>query len=156
MASTPTGHGYWLVGADGGVFAFGDAAFEGSTVGVSLAAPIIGIVPTRDGGGYWLVGADGGVFAFGDAASTARRSSSSSRARSSAPPPPTAATATGCSAPTAACSPSATPTSTARNPTSAHPAVGIAAAPDGDGYWIAHADGSVRGFGTTVGRERRR
>jgi len=30
MASTPDGGGYWLVGADGGVFAFGDARFDGS------------------------------------------------------------------------------------------------------------------------------
>jgi subtilase family serine protease len=28
--TTPTGHGYWLIGSDGGVFSFGDAAFEGS------------------------------------------------------------------------------------------------------------------------------
>lgn len=30
IAATPTGKGYWLVGADGGVFAFGDAAFLGN------------------------------------------------------------------------------------------------------------------------------
>ena len=29
IAATPTGKGYWLVGADGGVFAFGDATFFG-------------------------------------------------------------------------------------------------------------------------------
>lgn len=29
MAATPTGEGYWLVAADGGVFAFGDAQFLG-------------------------------------------------------------------------------------------------------------------------------
>src|ERR1019366_2666878 len=28
-AATPTGGGYWLVGADGGVFAFGDAGYHG-------------------------------------------------------------------------------------------------------------------------------
>jgi hypothetical protein len=31
----PDGHGYWLVGADGGVFSFGAAAFFGSAVGVA-------------------------------------------------------------------------------------------------------------------------
>src|SRR3954451_16168590 len=31
MAATPSGGGYWLVGSDGGIFAFGDAAFRGST-----------------------------------------------------------------------------------------------------------------------------
>lgn len=30
MASTPTGEGYWLVAADGGVFAFGDAGYFGN------------------------------------------------------------------------------------------------------------------------------
>ena len=30
IAATPTGKGYWLVGMDGGVFAFGDAAFLGN------------------------------------------------------------------------------------------------------------------------------
>jgi hypothetical protein len=30
IASTPSGKGYWLVAADGGVFAFGDAAYLGN------------------------------------------------------------------------------------------------------------------------------
>ena len=68
MAATPDGRGYWLVGADGGIFNAGDAGFYGSAVGVTLAAPIVGMVPTSDGMGYWLVGADGGIFNAGDAA----------------------------------------------------------------------------------------
>ena len=32
MAATPDGKGYWLVGKDGGVFAFGDAHFYGSSM----------------------------------------------------------------------------------------------------------------------------
>jgi hypothetical protein len=67
IASTPDGGGYWLAGADGGVFSFGDARFYGSVSQVELAAPIIGITGTSDGDGYWLDGSDGGVFAFGDA-----------------------------------------------------------------------------------------
>ncbi|HET6873644.1 MAG TPA: right-handed parallel beta-helix repeat-containing protein, partial [Acidimicrobiales bacterium] len=66
--SGTNGLGYWLVARDGGVFSFGDASFHGSTGGVHLNAPIVGIAPTTDGGGYWLVASDGGVFAFGDAA----------------------------------------------------------------------------------------
>ena len=53
---------YWLVGADGGVFAFGDAVFWGGLAGVVLDAPVVGMVGSPGGGGYWLVGADGGVF----------------------------------------------------------------------------------------------
>ena len=67
MASTPDGGGYWLVASDGGVFAYGDAAFYGSAGGFTLNAPVVGMAPTPDGGGYWLVASDGGVFAYGDA-----------------------------------------------------------------------------------------
>jgi hypothetical protein len=65
--SGPSGLGYWLASADGGVFAFGDAPYRGSAATVPLHAPIVGIAPTADGGGYWLVASDGGVFSFGDA-----------------------------------------------------------------------------------------
>ncbi len=67
MASTPDGNGYWLVGADGGVFSFGDATPYGSMGGHALSAPVVGMASTPDGKGYWLVASDGGVFAFGDA-----------------------------------------------------------------------------------------
>ena len=43
MAATPDGGGYWLVAADGGVFAFGAAAFVGSLAGWN--------VPSNAGGG---------------------------------------------------------------------------------------------------------
>jgi len=59
--------GYWEVASDGGVFAFGDAIFQGSMGGKHLNKPVVGIAATADGGGYWEVASDGGVFAFGDA-----------------------------------------------------------------------------------------
>ena len=34
MAATPDGKGYWLVASDGGIFAYGDAGFYGSTGGL--------------------------------------------------------------------------------------------------------------------------
>jgi hypothetical protein len=58
--------GYWLVGADGGIFSFGGANFYGSTGNLVLQRPVVGITPTPDDGGYWLVASDGGIFAFGD------------------------------------------------------------------------------------------
>jgi hypothetical protein len=67
-ASGPFGLGYWLVASDGGIFAYGDAAFYGSTGGIHLNQPIVGMAATPDGGGYWLVASDGGIFAYGDAA----------------------------------------------------------------------------------------
>jgi len=59
--------GYWLVGRDGGVDAFGGATFLGSTGHLRLQQPVVGMAPTRIGDGYWLVAADGGIFSFGQA-----------------------------------------------------------------------------------------
>ena len=59
--------GYWLVGRDGGIFSFGDAPFAGSTGGMKLNQPIVGMASNPAGTGYWFVASDGGVFAFGDA-----------------------------------------------------------------------------------------
>jgi ribosomal protein L24E len=64
---TPSRRGYWLLGADGGVFTYGDAVFYGSTGGITLNKPVVGMAPTPSGHGYWFVASDGGVFAFGDA-----------------------------------------------------------------------------------------
>jgi hypothetical protein len=62
--STPTGNGYYMVAEDGGVFAFGDAAFKGSMGGKPLNGPVQSLVPDGDNVGYWLVATDGGIFSF--------------------------------------------------------------------------------------------
>jgi outer membrane protein assembly factor BamB len=68
MAATPDGGGYWIARQDGGVFAYGDAAFEGSLPGIGVHVDdIVAMAATSDGRGYWLVGQDGGVYALGDA-----------------------------------------------------------------------------------------
>ena len=58
---------YWLVASDGGIFSFGGAPFYGSTGGMVLNKPIVGMAATPDGKGYWLVASDGGIFSYGDA-----------------------------------------------------------------------------------------
>jgi hypothetical protein len=69
MAPTATGDGYWLVGADGGVYAFGDATYQGSAPGSGgTPAPVTGIEPTSDDLGYWMATTSGSVLHFGDAA----------------------------------------------------------------------------------------
>jgi hypothetical protein len=68
IASTKSGNGYWMVGADGGIYSFGDAPYLGSLGSVALNSPIVAIEPSVTGNGYWLVAADGGIFAYGDAA----------------------------------------------------------------------------------------
>ncbi|HVW34854.1 MAG TPA: VCBS repeat-containing protein [Acidimicrobiia bacterium] len=59
--------GYRLMASDGGVFAFGNAAFFGSTGAIRLNQPIVGGVPTSSDNGYWFVARDGGIFNYGDA-----------------------------------------------------------------------------------------
>jgi hypothetical protein len=67
IVADPDGAGYWMVGRDGGVFAF-QAPFRGSLPAIVpfhlLAAPVGAMVPY--GRGYLLIGADGGVFNFSD------------------------------------------------------------------------------------------
>jgi hypothetical protein len=43
IATTPDGGGYWEVASDGGIFAFGDATFDGSMGGHHLNARIVGM-----------------------------------------------------------------------------------------------------------------
>ena len=38
-----TGSGYWVLAQDGGVFTFGNAGFYGSTGGMRLNQPIVGM-----------------------------------------------------------------------------------------------------------------
>ena len=68
IASTPDGKGYWLLGADGGVFTYGDAGFYGSHA-TGVYSPLVGIARTPDGRGYWIAGNSGVVYNFGDASS---------------------------------------------------------------------------------------
>src|SRR5437764_117481 len=63
----PLNDGYWTAASDGGIFAFGDAQFFGSTGNVKLNKPIVGMAAAKSGQGYYMVGSDGGIFAFGDA-----------------------------------------------------------------------------------------
>jgi len=64
---TPDGGGYYMLGADGGVFVFGNAVYQGSLPGLGVVPnePAVGLVPDPDGLGYWIVAGDGGVFGFG-------------------------------------------------------------------------------------------
>jgi hypothetical protein len=64
MSPTADAGGYWLVASDGGIFAFGDAGFHGSTGSIRLNQPVTGMAVTPDGRGYWMVASDGGIFAF--------------------------------------------------------------------------------------------
>ncbi len=60
--------GYFMVGADGGVFAFGDAHFAGSCPGIGgCSGAAVAVMPDATGNGYWVVTQTGHVYTFGDA-----------------------------------------------------------------------------------------
>jgi hypothetical protein len=65
---TANGGGYWVLLADGAVYAYGDALSHGDPLGsVGGIDPASAIFSDADGGGYWVASADGAVFAYGDA-----------------------------------------------------------------------------------------
>ncbi len=66
-AANPITPAYWLAASDGGIFSFGGAHYYGSTGGMVLNKPVVGMAATSDGGGYYEVASDGGVFSYGDA-----------------------------------------------------------------------------------------
>lgn len=45
-ASAPA-QGYWLVGADGGIFTYGNSRFHGSTGHIRLNQPVVGMTAVR-------------------------------------------------------------------------------------------------------------
>ena len=68
MVPSSDGAGYFMVAADGGVFAFGDARFAGSCPGIGgCSGAAVAVMPDATGKGYWLVTVTGNVYAFGDA-----------------------------------------------------------------------------------------
>jgi hypothetical protein len=145
----PKGSSYWVVAADGGVFAFGDARFLGSTGAVPLNRPIVGMAATPSGNGYWLVAADGGIFAFGDA----RFLGSTGALPLNRPIVGMAATPSGngywlvaADGGIFAFGDAAFLGSTGGVPLN-RPIVGMAATPRGNGYWLVAADGGIFAFG---------
>jgi Fibronectin type III domain len=120
--NSPSDHGYWLVGGDGGIFTFGSAAFHGSTGSLKLSRPVVGITPTASRQGYWLDASDGGVFAFGDAFFAG-------------------------SIPGLGILPAGSP---AAGRKLAAPVVGMVPSSTGHGYFMVAADGGVFAFGDAV------
>ncbi|MGO9856572.1 MAG: CHAP domain-containing protein [Acidimicrobiales bacterium] len=147
--ATPDGAGYLLASADGGVFAFGDATFEGSAGALPLNGPIVAMATTPDAKGYWLGALDGGVFAYGDAPFYGSMGST----RLNQPIVGMAATPDGKGYWLVAADggifdygDAGFYGSTGSIVLNA-PIVGMAATPDGKGYWLVAADGGVFTFG---------
>jgi hypothetical protein len=63
-AVTPHGPGYWMLGADGAVYAFGGAQDVGEPLGLLGANPAVDLEPTASGTGYWIVDDLGRVYGY--------------------------------------------------------------------------------------------
>jgi len=140
---------YWLVAADGGIFSFGGAGFYGSTGGMRLNEPVVGMAGTADSLGYWLVASDGGLFAFGDA----QFHGSMGATHLNEPVVGMAATPDGKGYWLVASDGGIFAFGDAQFHGSMggthlnEPVVGMAATPDGKGYWLVAADGGIFAFG---------
>ena len=149
MATTPTGAGYWMAAADGGIFAYGDAGFHGSAGNIQLQQPIVGMTSTSSGGGYWMVAADGGIFSYGDATFEG----STGNIRLNDPIVGMARTADDKGYWLVASDGGIFAFGDAGfyGSMGGHalnkPVVGMAATPDGKGYWLVASDGGVFAFG---------
>ena len=152
LAGTPLATGYRLVAADGGVFSYGGATFEGSAGSLALDRPVVGIAGTSDGGGYWLVASDGGVFAYGDA----RFFGSTGGTHLDAPIVGMAATPDGGGYWLVASDGGVFAYGDARffgSTGGTHldaPIVGMAATSNGHGYWLVASDGGVFSYGNAT------
>jgi hypothetical protein len=146
---TYAGAGYWLVASDGGIFNFGQAGFQGSTGGLTLNRPVVGMAATSDDGGYWLVASDGGIFTFGDAGFYG----STGGMHLNQPIVGMAATPTGHGYWLVARDGGifsfgdATFHGSTGGMHLNQPIVGMAATPTGDGYWLVASDGGIFSFG---------
>ena len=150
----PHGRPGRLAGRRGrGVFSLGNARFLGSTGGMRLNQPIVGLAATPTGAGYWLDRRRRRGLQFRRRPLLRlHRGRSSSTGRSWRWPPPRPGPATGSRPATAGSSPSATPRffgSTGAVKLN-QPIVAMVPTPSGRGYWLAASDGGVFGFGDAV------
>ena len=148
-AATSDGLGYWVVAADGGIFSYGDADFEGSTGGIHLNAPVVGMAATPAGHGYWLAASDGGVFAFGDAGfsgSMGGRPLNQPIVGMAATPSGRGYWLVASDGGVFSFGDAGISGSMGGRPLN-QPIVGMAATPTGDGYWITASDGGIFAFG---------
>ncbi|HYH51412.1 MAG TPA: phytase [Acidimicrobiia bacterium] len=66
IQAVPNKSGYWMVGNEGKVYAFGDAKTFGDA-NLPAGAQAVDLEPTPSGNGYWIIDDFGNVYARGDA-----------------------------------------------------------------------------------------
>ncbi len=157
--------GYWLAGADGGVFAF-NAPFYGSGTAVpatcgyapqppSTLISTLGcdaIASTPNGSGYWLLNAYRWATAFGQAGQpdqsgcTSLNGAKGSWAGIASSPTGNGFFLASSNGAVVGCG-DAIPLGGLTTQALNAPVVGMAATPDGKGYWLVASDGGVFAFG---------
>lgn len=147
----PPANGYYFVASDGGIFAYGGAHFFGSTGGIALNKPVVGMAVDSTSDGYWLVASDGGIFTFGKA----RYSGSTGNIRLAKPIVAMATDpATGgywiVASDGGIFSYHAPYYGSTGGQAISAPIVGMKAMADGSGYYLLAQDGTVYPFGTAV------
>jgi VCBS repeat-containing protein len=137
--------GYWLLGADGGVFSFGDAGSFGPHR--NRDSDIAGLARTRDGGGLWVVDDDGDVFHYGNAINHGSRLLDTNDIAGFAARPQGdgywMASQGGSVWAFGAAGHRGPAVVSALN----RPIVDMAATPSGQGYWLVASDGGVFSYG---------
>jgi Pro-kumamolisin, activation domain/Subtilase family len=156
MVPAADGQGYYLVGSDGGVFAFGPGAkFVGSCPALrgGCSGPAVAVVPDASGDGYWLVTKTGHVYAFGNARFFGSPGTQGSTVTAAA------RTADGNGYWILFADGQIVPFGDARqlgepkgDVNALNPAAAIFVTVDGDGYWVASANGSVFAYGDAPNR----
>ena len=165
-ATSPAAPGYWLAGADGGVFSFG-APFLGSgsaagetACGFSPQPPsrlngalgCVGIASDPDGQGYWLLNAYRSATPFGSAGLNAPSCTSLNGATGAWTGMAVAQDGQGfwlvsSNGGVMGCGSMPAPLGGTQNLRLVAPIVGMAATPDRGGYWLVAADGGIFSFG---------
>jgi hypothetical protein len=149
MVPSSDGAGYFMVASDGGVFAFGDAKFEGSCPGIGgCSGAAVAVMPDASGNGYWLVTATGHVYAFGDAVNYGAPGPQSVAVTAAVRTDDGAGYwllfANGVVAPYGDAAALGGPSGAVGG---LNPASAIFTTSDGGGYWVASANGSVYTYG---------
>ncbi|MCU1400272.1 MAG: N-acetylmuramoyl-L-alanine amidase family 2 [Acidimicrobiales bacterium] len=146
LANASTGDGYWALGENGSVAAFGGLSHYGDATGKGSA---VDIAATSTGVGYWVLMADGGIYPFGDArySSSPKRAGVNARAARIAPRPQSdgywvvavdgTITAFGAAPKLGVPTGSGTP-------------IDLAVTPTGAGYWVLTDTGRVLAVGDAV------
>ncbi|HEX5613551.1 MAG TPA: N-acetylmuramoyl-L-alanine amidase [Acidimicrobiia bacterium] len=146
--------GYWIVGADGRVYSYGDMPVISDLPTLGITDTVRGARMHPNGRGFWLLGRSGGVYAFGTAAYYGRPGA----ATGGFPVVAIESTKSGAGYWLVDAGGGVHPYGDAADHGSMRgtrlnrPIVGITRTPSGAGYWLVASDGGIFSFGDAAFR----